>query len=81
MRKPILRALRAAGIWRRQTIHGFRRSFNDLLRQITSGEVVRSMTGHSSEAMTRHYSHVEAREKAEAVEQALRVVRGGRGET
>jgi hypothetical protein len=39
-------------------VHGFRRTFNNLPRQVASGEVVRSMTGHVTERMTEHYSHV-----------------------
>jgi integrase len=45
LRKPFRRALAACGITRRQTIHGLRRTFNNLVRQVASGEVVRSMTG------------------------------------
>lgn len=33
--KPLKRALRAAGITQRFTIHGFRRTFNNLIRQVT----------------------------------------------
>ncbi len=72
--KPLQKVVKAAGITRRFTIHGFRRSFNNLLRQVASGEVVRSMTGHVTEQMTEHYSHVDAAEKSKAVNQALRLV-------
>ena len=65
--KPLLAALEAAGIDRRFTIHGFRRTFNNLLRRATTGEVVRSMTGHVTERMTEHYSHVDGDEKRLAV--------------
>ncbi|MBX7197370.1 MAG: site-specific integrase [Sandaracinaceae bacterium] len=76
--KPFAAALAKAGIERRQTIHGLRRTFNDLLRQVASGEVVRSMTGHSTVEMTEHYSHVGAAEKAGAVARALGdIARGG----
>jgi integrase len=47
--------------------HGLRRTFNDLLRQVSSGEVVRSIMGHLGERMTEHYSHVRGDEKAIAV--------------
>lgn len=67
LRKPLLDALARAGIERRFTVHGFRHSFNNLLRQITTGEIVRSMTGHVTEAMTNHYSHVGAPEKLAVV--------------
>jgi integrase len=73
LRKPFRRALAACGITRRQTIHGLRRTFNNLVRQVASGEVVRSMTGHVTAAMTEHYSHVGRAEKATAVSLALAV--------
>lgn len=75
--KPLKAALVAAGIRRRQTVHGLRRTLNDLLRQVTTGEVVRSVTGHVTQRMTEHYSHVAAPEKAAAVSRALRLVIGG----
>lgn len=77
IREALQEALAEAGVARRQTVHGLRRTFNDLLRQITSGEVVRSMTGHSSQAMTGHYSHVAETEKSAAVSRAFQVIRGG----
>lgn len=77
IRPALLEALEDAGVRRRQTVHGLRRTFNDLLRQITSGEVVRSMTGHSSKVMTEHYSHVAQSEKSAAVTRAFEVIRGG----
>lgn len=75
--KPFEAALRAAGIHRRQTIHGLRRTFNNLVRQVASGEVVRSMTGHVTEKMTEHYSHVDHSEKSRAVIRAFGELAGG----
>ncbi len=75
--KPFDAALAAAGIKRRQTIHGLRRTFNDLLCQVASGEVVRSMTGHSTQQMTEHYSHIANSEKAGAVVRAFGDLAGG----
>lgn len=51
--------------------YGFRHTFNKLVRQEATGEVLRSMTGHSSERMTEHYSHVGMDEKRRAVGPAL----------
>jgi integrase len=76
LQKPLKRALGRAGITRRQTTHGFRRTFNNLVRQFTTGEVVRAMTGHVTEAMTLHYSHVELGEKHAAVDRVLATVAG-----
>jgi integrase len=69
--KPLKAALKEAKIEKRFTVHCFRRTFNNLLRQATTGEVVRSMTGHVTERMTEHYSHIESSEKRAAVVRAL----------
>lgn len=79
LRKPLARALAQAGVTDRFTVHGFRRTFNNLMRQVASGEVVRSITGHVTERMTEHYSHVEADEKQAAVTAVLQLVSTGRG--
>lgn len=47
----------------RVTAHGLRRTFNNLARQHTSAQVLRSITGHRTEAMTDHYSLVGSDEK------------------
>jgi integrase len=70
-RKPLQRALTKAKISRRFSPHGFRHTFNNLVRQQASGEVVRAMTGHSTERMTEHYSHVHLDEKKAAAGRAL----------
>jgi len=74
LQKPLERALAKAEVKDRFTIHGFRRTFNNLMRQVASGEVVRSVTGHVTERMTEHYSHVEQDEKQQAVSAVLRLV-------
>lgn len=67
----------AAGITHRFSVHGFRRTFNDLLRRSTGDKVVvRAITGHSSEAMTEHYSWVDAAEKRSAVAAVVSLVQG-----
>lgn len=55
------RPYRVTGL--RITAHGLRRTFNDLARRLTSGEVLRSITGHATAAMTEHYSLVGLGEK------------------
>lgn len=79
LRKPLNRALKAAGV-PQITVHGLRRSFNNLARQVTSGEIVRSITGHVTEGMTWHYSHINAQEKLAAATSVLRLIRGGAGD-
>ena len=76
LRKPLGRALEAAGVSERFTVHGFRRTWNNLLRQVASGAITRSMIGHETEEMFLHYSHIERDEKQNAVERALALVDG-----
>jgi integrase len=75
LRKPLLDALAQAELKGRITTHGLRRTWNNLLRQVTAGEVVRAITGHVTERMTEHYSHVGRDEKANAAARALSLVR------
>lgn len=68
--KALKAALAAAGVERRVTFHGLRRTFNNLARQAASGQVVRAITGHVTERMTEHYSDVgldEKRQVADAI--------------
>jgi integrase len=66
---PVLhRAVEALGLPRRRGgAHRLRHSANNLLRQVTGAEVVRSITGHEDSAMTWHYSHIQADEKNSAM--------------
>lgn len=66
-------AARAVPAREELTLHDLRRTFNNAVRRVASGEVVRSMTGHATERMTEHYSHVDLSEKRAAV---LRAVEG-----
>lgn len=68
IRKPVQAALDAIGSKRHVSAHCFRHSFNDAFRRIASGEVTRSMTGHSSEKMTTHYSTVTRDDQRAAVD-------------
>jgi integrase len=47
----------------RTTTHGLRRTFNNLARRDTSALVLKSITGHSTDAMMEHYSMVGTDEK------------------
>jgi integrase len=69
--KPLSRCASRAGIDKHVTAHTMRRTFNNLARQAAGDIVARAMTGHSTEAMTEHYSHVTLGEKAKAVDAAL----------
>ena len=74
LRKPLQKALAAAGIKRHFTQHGLRRTFNNLSRQIAGEIVTRSITGHVTQSMTEHYSHVGGAEKLAAAGQIVRLV-------
>ena len=74
LRTPLKRALATAGVTQRFTLHGFRRTFNNLARQTASSLVVRSITGHVTDRMFEHYSHVEADEKRRAAHEVVRLV-------
>ncbi|HEY4057076.1 MAG TPA: site-specific integrase [Kofleriaceae bacterium] len=63
LRKVLEVARLKAGV-PRVTTHGLRRTFNNLARQSTSREVLKSITGHTTDAMVEHYSHVGTEEKA-----------------
>jgi integrase len=71
LRFPFRRALKGCGITKRVSVHGLRRTFNNLARQVAGDIVTRSITGHVTAAMTEHYSHVDAREKLAAASRVL----------
>jgi integrase len=77
---PLRKVLDAACIEcktkRRVTCHGLRHTANDLLRRVADGEVVRAIIGHSTVAMTHHYSHVDETEKKIAATRVLAAVLG-----
>jgi integrase len=75
IRKPWKKALSWAAIYHRFSVHGLRRSFNDLCRRAkVDGIIVRSFTGHSSDEMREHYSSVGTEEKRETVGKILQLV-------
>jgi len=63
------------GMKERFTVHGLRRTFNDLTRRAgADGIVTRALTGHVTEGMTAHYSTVGLDEKRAAVAGVLNLV-------
>jgi integrase len=67
--------LKAIGVKERFTVHGLRRTFNDLTRRAgADGMVTRALTGHVTESMTAHYSTVGLDEKRAAVDGVVRLV-------
>jgi len=68
---PLQRALARAGIAKRVTVHGLRRTFNNLSRQVAGNIVTRAITGHVTDEMTEHYSHVDCAAKLRAADQVV----------
>ncbi len=62
LKKVLDKACPKAGV-PRVTAHGLRRTFNNLARKSSSLLVLQSITGHSTDAMTSHYSMVSTDEK------------------
>ena len=71
LRFPLRRVLVRAGITKRVSVHGLRRTFNNLSRQVAGVIVTRASTGHVTEEMTEHYSHVDRAEKLRAADQVV----------
>lgn len=58
----------------RITTHGLRRTFNNLARQEAAREVVKAVTGHTTDAMLEHYSLVGHDEKKRLTDAVVAVV-------
>jgi integrase len=71
IRAPLRRAFKRAGITKRGTVHGLRRTFNNLSRQVAGVIVTRAIAGHVTEEMTEHYSHVDRAEKLRAADKVV----------
>jgi integrase len=73
--------LKESKVPERFTIHGLRRTFNDLTRRAgVDGVVIKSLTGHVTEKMRNHYSTVGLDEKLVAVSSVHRLVPLGSGD-
>ena len=67
--------MRAIGLDKRFTVHGLRRTFNDLARRAgADGIVIRSLTGHVTEKMREHYSTVALDEKRQTAADVVQLV-------
>jgi integrase len=67
--------LKESKVTERFTIHGLRRTFNDLTRRAgVDGVVIKSLTGHVTEKMRTHYSTVSLDEKRAAISSVHRLV-------
>jgi integrase len=75
MRKPLLRSLQAAGIGKRLTPHGLRRTLNTLALEIAPAETVRRIMGHTTSAMTAHYNAPDLAARRSVLDQVIDLVR------
>lgn len=76
IRKEWAKVAKAAGISHRFSVHGLRRTFNDLMREAgVDGVVIRAFTGHSSDTMREHYSSVGHAEQERTVGKLLQLVK------
>jgi integrase len=67
--------LKDIGLEKRFTVHGLRRTFNDLARRAgADGIVIRSLTGHVTEKMREHYSTVALDEKRQTAANVVQLV-------
>ena len=73
LRRVLQEACAKAGIKKRLTAHGLRRTFNDLGRRVANREVVKSITGHTTDRMFEHYSLVGHDEKRAVATNVLRL--------
>lgn len=65
----------AAKVKHRFTVHGLRYTFTDLIRLSKADAVVRrALTGHVTQEMQQHYSHVGTEEKRAAIAGALQLL-------
>lgn len=60
-------------------MHGLRRTFNNLSRQLAGAIVTLAITGHVTEEMTEHYGHVDTAEKLRAADQVVALAGGSGG--
>lgn len=77
--KVMHKACAAAGV-PYTTPHGLRRTFNNLARQVTTDQILKSMMGHATDQMTAHYSLVGADEKRAAQSAVLALIEASAAE-
>ncbi len=74
--KPVRAALNAVGVTRPfHAAHGFRHTFNDLVRKVAQEQVRQALVGHQTEEMGRRYAHVRLEERRAAVARVVALVR------
>lgn len=75
--KPFAAITKELGLTFKLTPKGMRRTFNDIMREAGTHDVVtRSISGHMTEEMQLHYSTAQGKEQRAALERALAFVKG-----
>ena len=77
LRTPLRRALKVAGIQKRLTPHGLRRTLNTLALEVAPSEAVRKVLGHADAAMTERYLAPSMDAKRAVLGKVVTLVRGG----
>jgi integrase len=76
LQKPFAACAEAAGLGKRFTPRGMRRTFNDLARRANvEGIVIKSVSGHLTDRMKEHYSTVSSDEQRDALKGVLTAMR------
>jgi hypothetical protein len=74
--KPFRAVARSIGLKKRITPRGMRRTFQDLCRAAEVGDLVtRSISGHATETMQRHYSTVSLEEQRRGLSNVIHLLR------
>ncbi len=77
--KPFRKVALTIGLEKRITPRGMRRTFQDLCRAAAVGDLVtRSISGHATEAMQRHYSTVALEEQRHGLSNVIRLIDPGK---
>jgi integrase len=73
--KPFATVAAAIGLKKRITPRGMRRTFQDICRAASVGDLVtQSISGHATESMQRHYSTVAPEEQRQGLSNVLRLI-------
>lgn len=77
LREPFKRILAHAGITKRFTPHGCRRTAAAFYRRVAGSAVSKAIVGHTTDRMHEHYAVVSSEEKRTAAKGAFRLLQGG----
>ena len=78
LREPFKRILARAGITKRFTPHGCRRTAAAFYRRVAGSAVSKAIVGHTTDRMHEHYAVVSSEEKRTAARGAFRLLDGGK---